>query len=57
VPSVGERIDLTVGGPPVGFTVAEVFKDHMAKGGIEVFTVMVDETATVADPETADESP
>ena len=36
------------------FTVTEVFKQHLAKGGFEVFTVMVDETEVL--PETSPKS-
>jgi hypothetical protein len=32
-----------------GFTVTAVFKEHFAKGGFEVLTVMVDEAEAVPD--------
>ena len=53
-PSVGESIDLSIGERQMRFTVTEVFKQHLAKGGFEVFTVMVDETEVL--PETSPKS-
>ena len=53
-PSVGESIDLSIGERQVRFKVTEVFKQHLAKGGFEVFTVMVDETEVL--PETSPKS-
>jgi hypothetical protein len=48
-PSVGERIDLVTGGCLVRFAVTEVFKDRLVRGGIELFTVMADETETITE--------
>src|SRR5215469_15742885 len=53
-PSVGESIDLSIGEHQMRFTVTEVFKQHLAKDGFEVFTVMVDETEVL--PETSPKS-
>jgi hypothetical protein len=46
-PSVGEQIELVVEGQPVKMTIAETFKDHSTREGIDVFTVRVDETKAV----------
>jgi hypothetical protein len=43
-PNVGEQIEIVAEGRTVKWTVAEVTKDHTAKGGKDVFTVRVDET-------------
>jgi hypothetical protein len=43
-PSVGEQIELAVEGRKLTWTVTEIFKDHSARAGIDVFTVRVDET-------------
>jgi hypothetical protein len=43
-PSVGEQVKLVVEGRMVNWTIAEVFKDHSTREGIDVFTVRVDET-------------
>jgi hypothetical protein len=43
-PSVGEQIEFAVEGRELKWTVAEIFKDHSAMAGIDVFTVRVDET-------------
>jgi hypothetical protein len=49
-PTVGEQIDLAVEGrKQLQWTVAEIFKDHSAMGGIDVFTVRVDETEGLVD--------
>jgi hypothetical protein len=53
-PSVGESIDISIGERQMRFTVTEVFKQHLAKDGFEVFTVMVDETEVF--PETSPKS-
>ena len=45
-PSVGEQIQTVDDGRTVNWTVAEIIKDHTARGGTEVFTVRVDETET-----------
>lgn len=54
-PTIGERIDVVIEGARVGLAVAEVFRDHLARGGIEVFTVMAEEIGTIpgASPKTA----
>ena len=39
-----EQIKLAVEGRELKWTVAEIFKDHSAMAGIDVFTVRVDET-------------
>jgi len=43
-PAVGEEIELGVEERMVKWTIAEIFKDHPIRAGIDVFTVMVDET-------------
>jgi hypothetical protein len=43
-PVVGEQIASTADRPATSWTVAEIFKDHSTKAGIDVFTVRVDET-------------
>jgi hypothetical protein len=44
---VGEQVKLVVEGQTVKWTVAEIFKDHSTREGIDVFTVRVDETKAV----------
>lgn len=46
-PSVGEQVKLVVEERMVTWTIAEIFKDHSTREGIDVFTVRVDETKTV----------
>jgi hypothetical protein len=46
-PSVGEQVKLVVEGRTVKWTIAEIFKDHSTREGIDVFTVRVDETKAV----------
>jgi hypothetical protein len=46
-PSVGEQVKLVVEERMVTRTIAEIFKDHSTREGIDVFTVRVDETKTV----------
>jgi hypothetical protein len=48
-PSLGEQIEVAADGRRVTWTVTEIFKDHSARAGIDVFTVRVDETETAAD--------
>jgi hypothetical protein len=43
-PGVGEQVKLVVEGRTVKWTIAEIFKDHSTREGIDVFTVRVDET-------------
>jgi hypothetical protein len=43
-PIVGERIESTAEGRAISWTVVEIFKDHLTKQGVEVFTVRVDES-------------
>jgi hypothetical protein len=43
-PFVGEQIESVVDGRTINWTVVEIFKDHLTKQGIEVFTVRVDES-------------
>lgn len=46
-PIVGEQVKLVVEGRTVKWTIVEIFKDHSTRGGIDVFTVKVDETKAV----------
>jgi hypothetical protein len=41
---VGEQIESTAEGRAISWTVAQIFKDHSTRAGIDVFTVRVDET-------------
>jgi hypothetical protein len=43
-PSVGEQIQIVADGRTLNWTIAEIIKDHTARGGEDVFTVRVDET-------------
>lgn len=42
-PNVGEQIELVVEGCSVKWSIAEIFKDHLSREGMEVFTVRADE--------------
>ena len=43
-PSVGEEIEFAIEERLVKWTIAEIFKDHSTRAGMDVFTVRVDET-------------
>ena len=43
-PIVGEQIESVADGRAIIWIVAEIFKDHSTRGGVDVFTVRVDET-------------
>jgi len=43
-PIVGEQLESMADGRAINWTVAEIFKDHSTKAGIDVYTVRVDET-------------
>jgi len=43
-PAAGEEIELVVEKRMVKWTIAEIVKEHSTRGGIDVFTVKVDET-------------
>jgi hypothetical protein len=43
-PIVGEKIESMADGRVINWTVAEIFKDHSTRAGIDVYTVRVDET-------------
>jgi hypothetical protein len=43
-PLVGEQIESMADGRAINWIVAEIFKDHSTRAGIDVFTVRVDET-------------
>jgi hypothetical protein len=47
-PIVGEKIELVVDGCTVKWTVAEIFKDHLSREGMEIFTVRLDEIVETA---------
>jgi hypothetical protein len=47
-PSVGEQIELEVNGRAVKWTIAEIFKDHLTREGVDVFTVRAEETEGIA---------
>jgi hypothetical protein len=47
-PSVGEQLELVAEERTVTWTIAEIFKDHSTRAGMDVFTVRVDETERAA---------
>jgi hypothetical protein len=52
-PTVGEEIELVDNERTVKWTVAEIFKEHSTRAGIDVFTVRVDETERAVKSEIA----
>ena len=46
-------IELAVEGRKLNWTVAEIFKDHSARAGIDVFAVRVEETEGTGDDASA----